>query len=37
MQNPGHNIENRDRVINYDLNRVDYDWIEKQTNTKELK
>jgi hypothetical protein len=37
MQNSGHTPENRDRKINYDLNRVDYEWVEKQTNTTELK
>lgn len=27
----------RDRKINYDLNRVDYEWVDRQTNSKELK
>ena len=33
----GHTAETRDRKINYDLNKVDYDWVAKQTNVKELK
>jgi hypothetical protein len=37
-QNAGHVAgDARDRKINYDLNRVDYEWVEKQTNVKELK
>lgn len=40
MQNIGHTAPSgdaRDRKINYDLNRVDYEWVEKQSNVKELK
>ena len=36
QQNTAH-IESRDRTSNYDLNRVDYEWVAKQTNVTELK
>lgn len=29
--------ENRNRKIDFDLNKIDYDWIEKTDNVRELK
>ena len=28
--------DHRDKKINYDLNKIDYDWIEKTNKKKEL-
>ena len=32
-----HAQDARDRKIDYDLGKVDYDWVEKQTDQKELR
>ena len=34
--NAGH-VEGRPRKYNFDINKIDYDWIEKTTKVKELK
>ena len=36
-QDPENNIETRTRVPKFDINRIDYGWIEKNTNVKEMK
>lgn len=39
-KNTGHtanNMESRDRTHDFDLNKVDYNWIEKTKNLKDLK
>lgn len=36
-QDPENNIETRTRVPKFDINRIDYGWIEKNSNVKEMK
>lgn len=36
-QDPENSVETRTRVPKFDINKIDYGWIEKNTNVKEMK